>query len=239
MINASQSKHYIPGLNYYKQTQFVSNSEIGKFMNWLQGKYGISYASASFGNLLDALMTEEELVSHENRTVCMADGVYAEFSEEDFSRAMLMRETAYKDPTISLIMKNMDFQYEKYIDCFEIEHSGRTFSLPFRIKMDGNARRIRTGMDLKSTIATTQKQFEESILHFNYDRQSSVYMDVEELDRFWFVGVGKKPLKNGTHPVFKKAVKRGDEFYQAGRAKYQYWCDLYDALIHNLNINLM
>jgi len=106
---------------------------------------------------------------------------------------------------------------------FEIDYYGFKFYLAMRAKWDFFAPLIDLSGDLKTTASTTQKQFEESIYHYNYDRQAALYMDLENKSNFIFIGISKANFK-----IFKVPVKRGGEIYNSGKKKYQelafrYW----------------
>lgn len=224
--------------NYYQLHQYVSNSTLSALqvaMGERPDIGGNKQAIYDFGNLVDALITEPALIDFDRRRVQVADGQWVQFDEATWTQAMEMRRAALEHPNMLLLVKNMIFQ-EVIIDGhFEIVTEEAHFHLPVRIKMDGRNKPLRTGMDLKTTIAASQKAFYDSLFFFEYDRQCAWYMDIAKLDRFWFAGVGKKKMKNGKHPVYFHAVERGDAFYQSGRAKYQRLAQLYHMLILGLN----
>lgn len=70
--------------------------------------------------------------------------------------------------------------------------------------------------DIKSTVCTTQKQFEECVKYFDYDRQRAWYMDIEGRCNDVLIGISKKNFK-----VFKVPVRKGSELYNSGRKKYE------------------
>lgn len=49
------------------------------------------------------------------------------------------------------------------------------------------------GADLKTTSARTRNAFLKSIRKFNYLRQAAIYMEIGDLDTFYFIAVNKKP----------------------------------------------
>lgn len=239
MIQATDSKLYKPGVNYYKQHDFISNSTFGAFKDWLNNAPKLNLENAfAFGNLVDALMTESHLVDRAARSVMLADGDMAYFTPEQMKQADGMIAAAYADPMAAPLLKQMDYQYEQYVDSFEFEYHGNVFTLPIRIKMDGHAGKIKTGIDIKTTSCTTRKGFIDSLYDLHYDRQSALYMDVSGCDKFWFIGLGKIPDRRGKYSVFIYAFKRGDEFYRVGKAKYSLWAYLYNAFIYNLDLSL-
>lgn len=228
--------------NYYSQHGYVSNSNLSQLQVILGERPeigGDKQAAYDFGNLIDALITEPDLVDTVSKTVITADGTLAHFDDATFSRAMDMRRDALAHPTMSLLVKNLEFQVVVKLERFEIKTEYAHFGLPVKIKMDGLARRLQTGCDLKSTVATSQRAFYESLFFFEYDRQCAWYMDIAGLQRFWFVGVGKKKGKDGKHPIFFHPVERGDDFYNSGRAKYQRLAELYHQMIYSLDSRLI
>ena len=71
------------------------------------------------------------------------------------------------------------------------------------------------GGDLKSTFATSQKQFEEAVDFFDWDRSRAWYMDIAGSRQDFIVGISKKNQK-----VFKVFIKRDDKIYKRGKEKY-------------------
>jgi len=97
------------------------------------------------------------------------------------------------------------------------------FSLPVRCKWDLWMAGFNWGGDIKSTVATTQKQFEEACRHFDYDRQRWWYMNIAGSAQDILIGISKKNFK-----IFKLTIRRGDEFWKSGREKalelaFRYW----------------
>lgn len=230
------------GDNYYKLKQYVSNSDLNALrvaLGWKIQIKGDKEKAYSFGNLIDALITEPGLINADYRAVVAADGTFIEFDLDTWNKAQAMRNAALSHPTIKMILGNMEFQLVVKHEAFRIESPVAAFHMPVRIKMDGCAQKIKTGMDLKSTAAKTDKAFRASLDTFDYDQQCAWYMDIAGLDFFWFVGVGKEALRNGTYPVFLFAVTRGDEFYESGRAKYQDIAEQYHRLILGLDYEMV
>lgn len=80
----------------------------------------------------------------------------------------------------------------------------------------GGFRPTDLGGDLKSTFASTQKQFDEAIDFFDWDRSRAWYMDIAGSRQDFIYGISKKNQK-----VFKAFIKRGDTIYQKGKEKYE------------------
>jgi hypothetical protein len=82
---------------------------------------------------------------------------------------------------------------------------------------------MKYGGDIKSTVCTTQKAFEQSLEYFDYDRQRAWYMDISGAVRDVLIGISKENFK-----VFIVTITRDSEIYKRGREKYQelafrYW----------------
>lgn len=87
---------------------------------------------------------------------------------------------------------------------------------------------MRLGVDLKST----SKQLEEfigSAYKYNYDRQAAMYMELFDLDEFWFVPVEK----SGAHRVGVYQFTRNSDFIIQGRDKLYRLIDTYRELFIN------
>jgi hypothetical protein len=105
----------------------------------------------------------------------------------------------------------------------KLDYEGIFFELTMRCKYDLWADVLRYGGDIKSTTATTQKQFEEACRHFDYDRQRAVYMTLSGAQKDVLIGISKVNLK-----VFKLFIDRKSEFYLSGMQKFRelafkYW----------------
>jgi len=204
---------------YYSRPE-VSNSELGSIDKyWAPQTYVIDLENAfRFGSLLDAMITEPEMVDYYKLTV---GGT--QFSKQEFDMAIDMKKVFFADPFCRALAGQCAMQYVSIRHGFQITYEGLTFLMDMRAKWDFFAPKIDLSGDLKTTASTTQKQFEESIFHYNYDRQAALYMDLENKSNFMFIGISKKNLK-----IFKVPVKRGGSIYNSGKAKYQeasfrYW----------------
>ena len=121
-----------------------------------------------------------------------------------------------------------DVQYTEEEFCHArqqaFEYGGFPFHLDTRCKWDWFLSDFNFGGDLKTTFASSQKQFEEAVDFFDWDRSRAWYMDIAHSNRDFIYAISKK---NGC--VFKKFINRYDEIYRRGREKYEelafhYWC---------------
>lgn len=198
---------------YYDRPE-VSNSTLGELEKyWLPQSFIIDLEAAyRFGSLLDAMITEDHLVDYFKRTV-MGEA----FTKEEFQKAMDMRRVFFNDPFCKSLAAQCEMQKVTIKKNFPIEYGSFSFALDMRCKWDFFAPKIDLSSDLKTTACTSQKQFEESIKHYSYDRQAALYMDLENKSNFIFIGISKV----APHKIFKVPVKRGGEIYNSGKAKYQ------------------
>ena len=125
---------------------------------------------------------------------------------------------------IAQFKKAIVFESEKstllYRTYFDYDIS---FSLPVRCKWDLWMPSLKWGGDIKSTTATTQKQFEEAARFFDYDRQRYFYMNIAGSTQDILIGISKVNYR-----VFKVPIKRGDCFWKSGEEKclclaFKYW----------------
>jgi hypothetical protein len=212
---------------YFEQTGFVSNStlkDLGRSLSVDESFNPNLQKIFDFGSLIDAYTTDKTEVEKYEQL----------FDEDEKQKAKLMSQACESDTVFAMLLSTCKTQHEIYRNSFEFTHDGYTLTLPVRIKLDFFKRPVLAG-DLKTTASETMKAFYEALYFFDYDQQSALYMDVARVDRFMFVGVGKKK-KHGKHPIFKYAVQRGDEMYESGKKKYSYLMFKYYFLIHNLNL---
>lgn len=214
-------------MDQYFNRYEVSNSDLTKLMKYF---YGAEYQpepteAYRFGTLLDAIATEPEKVNYFLYTVDGEQYTKDEFAlAEDMKRA-LRADQFYREMTTSDHFIKDKIEYQKVFSdpAFKVFYGDFLFTLPVRCKYDIWFNYLGWGGDLKTTTATTQKQFEEACRHFGYDRQRAWYMDISGSSRDILIGVSKVNLK-----VFKLPITRDSEFYQSGRQQYsdlafKYW----------------
>ena len=212
---------------YYDRPE-VSNSDLGWLEKyWLPQSFVIDLEAAyRFGSLIDAMITEPTLVDYFKLQVA---GV--QYSKEEFDKATCMKKAFFADPFCKSFAAQCEMQKVSVRHDFPIDLDGISFKMKVRAKWDFFAPKIDLSGDLKSTACTTQKQFEESIFHFNYDRQAAFYMDIENKSNFMFIGISKVNYK-----IFKVPVKRGGMIYNSGKDKYKELAFRYWYLFGDLKI---
>lgn len=207
----------------YRAFPAVANSDL----SWLQ-KYWepenlrIDKEKAfRFGNLLDAIITEPHRVNYYKYTV---DSI--QFTAEEFKLVEEMKKSYMRDAFCQNMNKHCVFQHISYQPFFNLEHDGIGFSLPAKCKWDLFCKTFDLAGDIKSTAATTAKQFEEACHYFDYFRSRAWYMDIaHSIDKRRgnndvLIGISKKNCQ-----VFKIQIKRGDKYHSLG-------CDQYRSLAY-------
>lgn len=207
---------------YYQRSE-VSNSDLTALKEMLHPRlqFGNREEAFRFGSLVDAIITEPQRVNYYRFTV---DGT--QYTEDEFRHAQEMyrslRACARNDSFLDYVLKNARTQEFMVNHGQRFEYCGFPFFLDTRCKWDWWLGAF--GGDLKTTAASSQKEFEEMIDIFDWDRSRAWYMDIAGSDRDFIYAISKKNNK-----VFRKQILRGDALYQAGREKYeelafQYWC---------------
>lgn len=206
---------------YYGRPE-VSNSDLGWLQKYFEPERVCIDKEKAFANgtLIDCMITEPERVNYFTRRVKYES---YRFSEEEFEAAKEMKKAFYRDSFCAQMVKQCTFQKVSIVPHFKINHCGFEFSLPARCKWDLFCDVFDMSGDIKSTTATTQKQCEEALRYFEYDRSRAWYMDLEGRNNDILIFISKKNFK-----VFKIPVKRGGSIYNDGKAKYQelafkYW----------------
>ena len=209
---------------YYSRSE-VSNSDLTELKNMLHPRmqYGNKEEAFRFGTLVDAIITEPARVNYYRY---MVDDV--QYTPEEFGLAREMyrslKTEARKDEFLRLVLETAETQRFMVNKQQLFEYGSFPFHLDTRCKWDWWLEGIGFGGDLKSTFASTQKQFEEAIDFFDWDRSRAWYMDIALSERDFIYAISKKNCL-----VFKKHIRRGDEIYNRGREKYEelaflYWC---------------
>lgn len=197
---------------YYAQPE-VSNSDLTELWKlFLPAQFVIDLTKAyRFGNLVDALITEPDRCDHLRMRIDNEP-----FTKEEWAIGLALKKAFFADPFCKQLFDSSSGQNvsKKILD---IEHDGIGFSLNARCKFDLFNTPAKIGTEIKTTVATSQEQFEKLIAHFDYDRAAAWYTDIAEITRYVIIGISKKP----PHKIFKVFVKPGDPLYLQGKEKYQ------------------
>lgn len=199
-------------MDYYQRPE-VSNSDLTALKNCLSGR-DIIYPEDAYklGSLVDAMITEPDRINFYMKTL---DG-------EDYSKYWMQAwkmKLAFTNSVYAPIVLNKEYQKvsvaERTFKFHDLE-----FKLQCRCKWDFFGK---ISGDIKTTTATTQKQFEVACKHFDYFRARAWYMDIENTDYDVIIGISKINYK-----IFIVTVERGDENYLRGKADYtdlafKYW----------------
>lgn len=201
---------------YYQRSE-VSNSDLTALKEILHPRpiFGNREKAFRDGSLVDAVITEPERVNRYRLTV---DG--EQFSEDEFRWALEMqralRAEARSDSFLAYVLENAETQKVSINPAMQIVYSGFLFDLAARCKWDFWLKFAVFGGDLKTTACASQREFEEAIDFFDWDRSRAWYMDVAHTDRDFIYAISKKNFK-----VFRKFINRGDAIYTRGREKYE------------------
>lgn len=206
--------HDINATNY-RSFPAVSNSDLTWLQNyWMPPNYitdlEIAYAN---GTLIDCMITEPHRVDYFKLRV--KDEPY-EYTQVEFDRAQEMKRQFFLDPFCKQFIKSCKFQHISYKPEFKVQYEGFEFTVPAKCKWDLFGDKIDLGGDIKSTTATTQKQCEEAMRYFDYDRSRAWYMDLEGKNQDIVIFISKVNFK-----IFKIPIQRGSELYTQGKKKYE------------------
>ena len=199
---------------YYGRPE-VSNSDLTWLNKYFMPEHifcDIEKAYAN-GTLIDAMITEPERVDYFKRRVQYEP---YQFSSDEFEAAKEMKKAFYKDAFCSKFASQCSFQKVSVVPDFNIQYEGFEFTLPARCKWDLFCPGIDLSGDIKSTACTTQKQCEEAVRYFEYDRSRAWYMDLEGRTNDILIFISKVNFK-----IFKIPVKRGSQLYNDGKKRYQ------------------
>jgi hypothetical protein len=210
-------------MNYYDRTE-VSNSDLTELKQLLypRTQYGDKEKAFRFGTLFDALITEPDRVRYDKRTV---DGEL--YSGDDWALAEAMKKSlraeALRDGFLRYVMESAATQKSMINHGQKFGYGDFEYTLDTRCKWDWWLPDLNFGGDLKTTAAETQKQFDESVDFFDWDRSRAWYMDISESNQDFIYAVSKKNCK-----VFKLVISRDSPIYRRGKEKYEelafrYW----------------
>lgn len=215
---------------YYIRPE-VSNSDMTSLKKYFQPDF-IDYDPTEayrFGNLVDFMITEPEKVDYLNYTI---DCYEEPFQPEQFEKARKIRIALNDDEywnKLAGLTPNFQRIFSRSI---QIVYGKLIFSINARCKFDFFFDMLGWGGDIKTTTATTQKQFEDAFWHFDYPRSRAWYMDLSGADKDVVIGISKENFK-----VFKIFITRDTEYYKQGKEQYQELAFQWWKLFENFKIN--
>lgn len=199
-------------IDYFKHP-YCSNSAL----NALAAELGIlpeikgdRFEAYRLGTLFDAVVTEPQKIDLIRMKI--TDSEYS-FTKEEYQTAKIMKASLESNAFYKIfISRKPDFQKEVYVDNFQFDG----FTLNMRAKLDYYIPGIVS--DLKSTVASSQKAFENSVELFGYHRQMWLYCKLTESKRAMIFGVSKKK----PHKVFVFKIKEGDNLWAKAEKQINY-----------------
>lgn len=209
---------------YYNRSE-VSNSDLTALKELLHPRlvFGDREAAFRFGSIVDAIITEPSRVDFLHMTI---DG--EPVNEDEFLHAREMqralRAEARHDAFLAKVLELADTQRYMVNKEQEFDNGGFRFTLDTRCKWDWWLNMAHFGGDLKTCAASSQKEFEDAVDFFDWDRSRAWYMDIANSDKDFIYAISKKNCR-----IFKLFINRGDAVYTRGREKYldlafKYWC---------------
>ena len=195
---------------YYQRSE-VSNSDLTELKNLLypRTQYGDKEKAFKFGSLVDAMLTEPERVRYDKH---MVDDVLYSGEDWELAQAMIksLRMEARRDPLIKYALEQSDKQKFMINKNQKFQYGNFEYTLDTRFSAMG------FGGDLKTTFASSQKQFNEAIDFFDWDRSRAWYMDIAGSKQDFIVAISKK-----NQQIFKATIKKDDTLYKRGKEKYE------------------
>ena len=209
--------------DYYGRPE-VSNSDLTALKELLHPRpvFGDREAAFRFGSIVDAIITEPSRVDFLRMTI---DGELV--NEDEFLHAREMqralRAEARRDQFLAKVFEYAETQRYMVNKAQEFENGGFQFTLDTRCKWDWWLDAPHFGGDLKTCAATSQKEFEDAVDFFDWDRSRAWYMDIAKSNKDFIYAISKKNCN-----IFKLFINRGDAIYTRGREKYEdlafkYW----------------
>ena len=193
---------------YYQRSE-VSNSDLTALKELLHRRpvFGDREAAFRFGSIVDAIITEPSRVDFLHMTI---DG--EPVNEDEFLHAREMqralRAEARRDPFLAKVLECAETQRYMVNKAQEFENGGFHFTLDTRCKWDWWLGAPHFGGDLKTCAAATQKEFEDAVDFFDWDRSRAWYMDIAKSDKDFIYAISKKNCTRLTLFIY-----RGDAIY--------------------------
>ena len=201
---------------YYDRKE-VSNSDLTSLkyklypsLNFISEKDKLH--AFHMGTLVDAMIAEPAKINYYRLTVDDEQYTQEEFEYGKELRKAMMK-AAEKDKFLKYVLDNAATQKFMVNKAQQFDYACFHYELDTRCKWDFWLGEF--GGDLKTTAATSQKQFEDSIDFFDWDRSRAWYMDIAGSQHDFIYAISKKNFK-----VFFKKITRDSEIYKRGKEKY-------------------
>lgn len=202
--------------NYFDRAE-VSNSDL----SWLKMELLSSAERKDFkdayrmGSLIDCMITEAHRIDYFKLQLLdyPEPGHNEQFTKEEFETCQKMKAAFRADDFCMGLLKQSTGQMVMS-DTVSFDYCGLEFSLKMRCKYDLWSDILKWGGDIKSTTATTQKQFEDAVRFFDYDRQRVEYMLISGAKRDMLIGISKVNYK-----IFKVPVTINSSIFMSGYEK--------------------
>lgn len=190
----------------YFQHHYASNSDLKEIVNRHEGRQKPENISAiyDFGTEFHAGILEPH----------KAD--WTKVSAEQKLLIEAMAKTFWKDNLCRNFAMVSDFRREH--EFYRINRFGLA---GVRCKVDGESRKLNTILELKGLGVSTQKAFEDSLLHLDYDQGAAWYIDVAS----GFIQYKQKLVvaisKEYEDRLFKVLIDRNHPYYKSGKNKIE------------------
>lgn len=209
--------------SYYLCSE-VSNSDLTALKELLHPRESFGDREAAFrlGSVVDAMVTEPRRVDFLGRRI---DGEAVADEDFELGRAMqrALRAESRRDAFLAKVLQCSHTQKCMFRHGQEFDNGGFIFTLDTRCKWDWWLEAAHFGGDLKTTSASSQREFEEAVDYFDWDRSRAWYMDIAGSSRDFIYAISKKNFQ-----IFKLFIEKDSELYRRGREKYldlafKYW----------------
>jgi len=208
----------------YREFPAIANSDLSWMYEQLEkDKEKLLDLRSAYANgtLIDCMITENHRVDHFKRRVL---GEEYRYTKAEWDNARKMKAASDKDMHFQQFIKDCHFQHIGYNPEFPIycngellrDQLGNPVTIPVKCKFDLKHKTADFAADIKSTVATTQKQCIKAAKYFKYPRSRAWYMDIEGHNNDMLIFISKVNYK-----IFYVPIKRGDELYNQGRKEYQ------------------
>ena len=214
---------------YYQNPNYISNSGMGDWLKTYRGttetpeQTVAKFKNYDKGNLFDFAITEPHRLDNSNKSMIKEVGGETVYFDDKTWASNDKMKTAFLNSPAAVFLKYANTQHE-YYKTIHFENKGIAISQKVKCKFDLLIKRMKKGADIKTTAAGSHAQFKKSIWLFEYQRQAAFYMDIADLEEFYFFGVSKTK-----HEVYYEKVTRDSNFYKVGEQQYK-------EILFNMNL---
>jgi exodeoxyribonuclease VIII len=220
---------------YHSKTTYLSKSTLdlihrspAHYKAFIEGEKQKPTAAMIFGSLVHALVFEQHheyaIIPECDRRTKEGKAIYEAFLEESKGKEILVTWEQFN------LAKQIYDSVKSHKAAAKLLSADGKAEVPFFGELEGvkcrckadfsNARFI---VDLKTTASAAPEDFIKSVYNYRYHVQAALYMDLMQIDRFFFIAVEKEaPFNVELYELDSESIEIGRQEYKKDIETYKH-----------------